>query len=78
MPLYEYQCDRCGELFELLRPAARSDEAAGCPQCQQLGARRVPSAFATVTRGGNGNGRSAPSSSSCGSCAASSCVGCSR
>ena len=46
MPLYEYYCRRCdGQLFELLRPSARMDEPAACPEGHASG-KRVLSSFA--------------------------------
>ena len=44
MPLYEYQCDACGEQFELL---VRAQEEPACPTCHssRLGKRlSVPAA----------------------------------
>jgi len=33
MPIYEYQCTKCGQGFELRRTFAESDAAAVCPNC---------------------------------------------
>lgn len=33
MPLYEYYCEPCDGVFELLRPARESGRAQPCPQC---------------------------------------------
>lgn len=44
MPLYEYHCERCGERFEDLRPAAEREESA-CPKCGAP-ARKLVSGFA--------------------------------
>jgi putative FmdB family regulatory protein len=33
MPLYDYHCVECDELFEAIRPVARRDEPASCPVC---------------------------------------------
>lgn len=52
MPVYEYFCRTCGATFELLRPMARSNEAAACPR-GHVGATRTLSVFADVRRGGD-------------------------
>ena len=49
MPLYEYICNDCEIRFEVLRPVRRMDDQADCPR-GHLSARRVLSAFATMTR----------------------------
>lgn len=33
MPLYEYRCTACGEMFEILVSLAARDEMAVCPTC---------------------------------------------
>lgn len=33
MPFYEYSCPKCKATFELLRPMARRDDPAPCPEC---------------------------------------------
>ena len=49
MPLYEYVCNDCEARFEVLRPVSRMDDQADCP-LGHVSARRVLSAFATMTR----------------------------
>lgn len=34
MPIYEYECQKCGEKFEQYRPLSASDEAVKCPRCE--------------------------------------------
>jgi putative FmdB family regulatory protein len=34
MPLYEYRCNDCSSVFELLRPMADREVAAVCPSCE--------------------------------------------
>ncbi len=36
MPLYEYRCDDCHAVFELLRPMAKRELAAVCPSCESV------------------------------------------
>ncbi|TFG50830.1 MAG: zinc ribbon domain-containing protein [Gemmatimonadales bacterium] len=46
MPIYEYDCPACGELFDLL---VRSDTAVACPRCVSSRVQRrlsVPAALA--------------------------------
>jgi len=33
MPLYEYECEKCSELFDELRKAADRAEPIQCPKC---------------------------------------------
>lgn len=33
MPIYEYECAKCKNSFEMSRPMAARDEAVACPQC---------------------------------------------
>ena len=49
MPLYEYVCNDCETRFQVLRPVSRMDDGADCPR-GHVSARRVLSAFATMTR----------------------------
>ncbi len=44
MPIYEFECDECGERFEGL--VAAGTELAPCRACGAPGARRVFSSFA--------------------------------
>ena len=34
MPLYEYRCNDCRSVFEVLRPMADRELAAVCPSCE--------------------------------------------
>lgn len=51
MPLYEYQCENCGEEFELRRPIAASDEPAPCPNCSSPESKRQVSLFMAFVKG---------------------------
>ena len=44
MPLYEYYCDDCHGVFELLRPQREASERQPCPECD-ADSRRIVSAF---------------------------------
>lgn len=49
MPIYEYRCDTCGEVTELLRKMNDADTAAKCSHCGSKKTRRVQSVFAAVS-----------------------------
>ncbi len=46
MPIYEYECEKCGERFEQFRHISDSDSEIKCPQCGVEHPRRVFSTFA--------------------------------
>jgi putative FmdB family regulatory protein len=59
MPIYEYRCQTCGEVFEAIRPMRESGAAPPCPACDAEGAEKLPSVFAAAgssTGGGCGSG----------------------
>ena len=47
MPLYEYQCPKCGEQFEEIVPFSRADEVV-CEKCGYEKPERLMSTFATA------------------------------
>lgn len=47
MPIYEYECMKCGQKFELRRSRADSDRDTQCPRCGAGDSKRVFSVFAT-------------------------------
>ncbi len=47
MPIYEYECMKCGQKFELRRSMADSDKDTQCPRCGAEDSQRVFSVFAT-------------------------------
>lgn len=54
MPIYEYECEACGEQFErLFLSLSRVPAEIQCPACQSTGVRRRVSA-PTVTMGAEG------------------------
>jgi putative FmdB family regulatory protein len=64
MPIYEYQCQNCGEKFEKLVRSIHSAELVVCPGCQSEGVERRFSGFATVGSSRSG-GNTSPSLPSC-------------
>jgi putative FmdB family regulatory protein len=62
MPIYEYECKKCGKIFEVYQRLSEKGEDIKCPVCgAEKPAKRV-SSFASC--GGGGYGSS--SSGSCG------------
>jgi len=55
MPLYEYRCKICGEVFEKLRQTGQADSEVRCPLCESEETERQLSTF---TAGGCGTTRS--------------------
>lgn len=55
MPLYEYQCRKCGCSFEQLRRMKDADEAIECPKCHSMQVERQFSTFASGGCGGSGS-----------------------
>jgi putative FmdB family regulatory protein len=47
MPMYEYQCEGCGEGFEIVQPMSARAEDTVCPHCKARKAVRLLSAFAS-------------------------------
>jgi putative FmdB family regulatory protein len=48
MPLYEYECTKCGERFEQRRSIADRDAILKCPECNDEHPHRVCSMFGRV------------------------------
>jgi putative FmdB family regulatory protein len=49
MPIYEYECVKCGGKFDLLRNMADSDKEIKCPKCGAKSAKRLFSMFGTAS-----------------------------
>lgn len=60
MPLYEYECESCGERFEELVRSSSARQKPKCPACGSDKTQRVVSQFAV--------GRSKPQPPSCPTC----------
>jgi len=46
MPIYEFKCKTCEDVFEELVPMTTEGDRLTCPTCGAIGARRLISAFA--------------------------------
>ena len=49
MPIYEYECEKCGQKFEMRRSIADSDREIRCPNCGETAPRRIFSTFGTTS-----------------------------
>jgi putative FmdB family regulatory protein len=47
MAIYEFQCEKCGGVFELNRPMSQAGDPAACPACAGA-ARKLVSGFAST------------------------------
>ncbi len=48
MPIYEYRCRKCKEMFEMIQRVNEDNRGLRCPKCQTEGPERVLSAFCSV------------------------------
>ncbi len=56
MPLYEYECRKCGTRFELLRRMSDADRDLNCPKCRAKDVERLISGFAAGKCAGGSRG----------------------
>ena len=45
MPIYEYQCSKCGGCFEMIHGASEKESKITCPKCGAADPQRIMSAF---------------------------------
>lgn len=69
MPIYEYHCPKCDQVFETL--VMGSKEKVRCPECECKGVKRVLSGFAHKSEG-----KMVSSNSGCASCSGGTCATC--
>ncbi len=55
MPLYEYECQDCGKLFEKMVRLAELDRIPVCPECGSRHTRKQISTFASTSGNNTGN-----------------------
>ena len=58
MPIYEYECRKCRERFEVLQKASDSNAGLNCPKCDTDEPERVLSAFCSTSAKGASKGGS--------------------
>lgn len=63
MPIYEYRCRDCREVFPRLQPLGAGTEGVSCPRCGSGSVERVLSVFSSAGAGGTST---APPAGSCG------------
>lgn len=51
MPIYEYECEACGHIFEALQKMA-DDPLKDCPECKKVALKKLISAAAFRLKGG--------------------------
>ncbi len=71
VPIYEFRCMGCNELFEVLSVRASADEAVRCPHCGGESLERVLSRVARTRGDGSGDGGAAEATTR--SCPSGSC-----
>ncbi len=60
MPIYEYECKKCGAVYEMLRSMSADDKDIACPECgKKKQAKKLISSFSST-------GDSPSGGSSCG------------
>ncbi|MBI5961134.1 MAG: zinc ribbon domain-containing protein [Chloroflexi bacterium] len=73
MPVYDYRCCECEEVFEVRRSMSESDKAAVCPTCHGEKTVRIYSAPNVV---GGTQQHQHSSGGGCAGCAGASCSTC--
>ena len=65
MPIYEFQCPGCGQIFDKLMRFSDADQVPVCPHCGEKDTRKQITAGAMIggSSGGNSAAVSRPSSS---------------
>ena len=56
MPMYEYRCQECGRVFEMIRRYSDADRDVKCPACESEEVERLLSAFAMSSGSPAGGG----------------------
>ncbi|MBV9100396.1 MAG: zinc ribbon domain-containing protein [Candidatus Dormibacteraeota bacterium] len=72
MPLYEYRCNDCHAVFEVLRPMAQRELSAVCPGCESRASMPLISRVA-VHAGGRADAGASPAPSGGGGCCGGAC-----
>ena len=64
MPLYEYRCSTCGEVFEKMVRWSEADRSPACPKCASPDTHKKISTIASI---GSDTAKAGSAASSCGS-----------
>ena len=54
MPIYEYKCNACGDVTEILERGGGNREVPKCENCGSADVEKMLSSFAAVMAGGEG------------------------
>lgn len=65
MPIYEFQCDNCGQPFEELVFSSSAIDQVSCPECGSKEIHKLISTFASKVSGGSSSSFSTSSAASC-------------
>jgi putative FmdB family regulatory protein len=68
VPIYEYQCKKCGHAFEKLVRSMSDKSAALCPECGSKKTGKALSAFAVGGQGGSARTPRKSAHQCCGGC----------
>jgi len=74
VPLYEFRCKKCDQVFERLCRVGSNGKNLTCPACGSRSVRRLMSVFAARVSGERGS--SAASGASCSTCSSGNCATC--
>lgn len=72
MPIYEYRCNQCGNVFDAIRSMSAADQSIACEKCASKETSRLLSKCYTHSQGGAIAGQK----STCGGCSGGSCASC--
>lgn len=56
MPIYEFKCQKCENIFEYLCFKSDSENDADCPSCGSKNVEKLLSTFCSLSSGGTGAG----------------------
>ncbi len=73
VPLYEYRCNDCRSVFEVLRPMAQRELAAVCPACESRASMPLISRVAVHAGGGADTAAASEGVGGGGGCCGGSC-----
>jgi putative FmdB family regulatory protein len=73
MPMYEYRCNDCRSVFEVLRPMAQRELAAVCPTCESRASMPLISRVALHAGGAASESRQSAALESGGGCCGGAC-----
>jgi putative FmdB family regulatory protein len=51
MPIFEYKCEDCSSVFEILHKSSNNNEDVFCPNCKSLNYKKLISVFSAKSSG---------------------------